>query len=334
MKNKKILIIGPAWIGDMIMAQTLFKLLKQRTPNLEIDVLAPAWTKPLLNRMPEVWEALSSPFGHGEFRLKERYQLGVVLQDRHYDQAIVLPNSHKSALIPWFAKVPCRTGWVGEMRYGLLNDIRPLDKKRLPLMIQRFIALGLKRDEPFPAEFRQPKLRISESNLNTTLNGFSLSVQRPILALCPGGEFGPSKRWPIAYYAEVAKAKLAEGWQVWLFGSVRDKFIADSIVSLVSGSIKNLAGMTQLSEAIDLLSLASLVVTNDSGLMHISAALQRPLVVLYGSTSPDFTPPLSAQAKILKLALSCSPCFRRHCLYGHHRCMEELTPNRVLELTN
>ncbi|MFW0094550.1 MAG: lipopolysaccharide heptosyltransferase II [Coxiella endosymbiont of Haemaphysalis qinghaiensis] len=334
MKNKKILIIGPAWIGDMIMAQTLFKLLKQRTPNLEIDVLAPAWTKPLLNRMPEVWEALSSPFGHGEFRLKERYQLGVVLQDRHYDQAIVLPNSHKSALIPWFAKVPCRTGWVGEMRYGLLNDIRPLDKKRLPLMIQRFIALGLKRDEPFPAEFRQPELRISESNLNTTLNGFSLSAQRPILALCPGGEFGPSKQWPIAYYAEVAEAKLAEGWQVWLFGSVRDKFIADSIVSLVSGSIENLAGMTQLSEAIDLLSLASLVVTNDSGLMHISAALQRPLVVLYGSTSPDFTPPLSAQAKILKLALSCSPCFRRHCLYGHHRCMEELTPNRVLELAN
>ena len=334
MKKKQMLIIGPAWIGDMIMAQTLFKLLKQRTPDLEIDVLAPTWTKPLLDRMSEVREALNSPFGHGELRLKGRYRLGVAFQDRHYDQAIVLPNSYKSALIPWFAKVPCRTGWVGEMRYGLLNDIRSLDKKRLPLMIQRFISLGLKKDEPFPSELQKPELRISESNLNTTLNSFSLSVQRPILALCPGSEFGPSKQWPIAYYAEVAEAKLAEGWQIWLFGSVKDKFITDSIVSLVSGSIENLAGMIQLSEAIDLLSLASLVVANDSGLMHISAALQRPLVAVYGSTSPDFTPPLSAQAKILKLTLSCSPCFKRHCLYGHHRCMEKLTPNRVLELAN
>ncbi|MBT8506431.1 lipopolysaccharide heptosyltransferase II [Coxiella-like endosymbiont of Rhipicephalus sanguineus] len=332
--NRKILIIGAAWVGDMVMAQTLFKLLKQRTPECQIDVLAPAWTKPLLNRMPEVQESLDSPFDHGEFRLMDRYRLGLTLRERRYDQAIVLPNSYKSALVPWFAKVPWRTGWMREMRYALLNDVRYLNKKQLPLMIQRFIALGLEKGESLPDELPHPELQISESNVNTTLHRFSLSADTPILSLCPGAEFGPSKQWPVSYFAEVANVKLAEGWQVWLFGSAKDKSVTDSIVSLVSRPIENLAGVTQLSEAVDLLSLASLVVTNDSGLMHIAAALQRPLVAVYGSTSPDFTPPLSSQAKILKSSLSCSPCFKRHCPYGHHRCMKELTPRRLLELAD
>lgn len=332
--NRKILIIGPAWVGDMVMAQMLFRLLKQRMSQCQIDVLAPAWTKPLLDRMPEVQESLDSPFSHGEFRLIDRYHLGLILRKRRYDQAIVLPNSYKSALVPWFAKVPRRTGWMGEMRYTLLNDIRYLNKKQLPLMIQRFIALGLEKGESLSDKFFYPELKISKSNVNTTLHQFSLSAETPILALCPGAEFGPSKQWPVSYFAEVANAKLAEGWQVWLFGSMKDKSVTDSIVSLVTHPIQNLAGLTQLSETVDLLSLASLVVTNDSGLMHIAAALHRSLVAVYGSTSPDFTPPLSSQAKILKSSLSCSPCFKRHCPYGrrYHPCMKELTPKRVLEL--
>lgn len=328
----KILITGPAWVGDMVMAQTLFKWLKQRYPDSEIDVLASARIKPLLDRMPEIHESLDSPFSHGELRLVDRYRLGISLRKRHYDQAIVLSNSYKSALIPYFAKVLRRTGWIGEMRYGLLNDVRRLSKQHLPQMIQRFIALGLEKDEPLPTELPYPQLQILVSSVDTTLNRLSLSKPDAlILALCPGSEFGPSKRWPVDYYADVAKAKLSEGWRVWLFGSAKDKIITDSIAALTEHQAENLAGMTGLNEAIDLLSLASLVITNDSGLMHIAAALGRSLVVIYGSTSPEFTPPLSKKAQILKSKLLCSPCFKRACPYGHHYCMKKLKPEQVLQ---
>ena len=328
----KILIIGPAWIGDMVMAQTLFRWLKKRHPDSEIDVLAPVWTKPLLDRMPEIHESLYSPFGHSELRLGDRYRLGVSLRERHYEQAIVLSNSYKSALVPYFAKVLRRTGWIGEMRYGLLNDVRRLNKKHLPRMIQRFIALGLEKDELLPIELPYPQLQISASSVDTTLNRFSLlKPDALILALCPGSEFGPSKQWPADYYADVARAKLSEGWRVWLFGSIKDKAIADSIIASTEYQAENLAGVTELSETVDLLSLASLVVTNDSGLMHIAAALGRSIVVIYGSTSPGFTPPLSEKAQILKSTLPCSPCFKRTCPYGHHYCMKKLKPEQVLE---
>jgi heptosyltransferase-2 len=233
----RILIIGPAWIGDMVMAQTLFTLLKQRNPQRQLDVLAPAWTKPLLERMPEVNQALNLPFNHGELRLRERYQLAKSLRQQNYEQVIVLPNSFKSALIPFSSKIPRRTGWVGEMRYPLLNDIRRLDKSKLPLMIQQFMALGLEKGEQLPQNPALPSLSISAASVEKTLQ--TLNITRPtapILALCPGAEFGPSKRWPAEYYAEIAKKKLAEGWQVWLFGSVKDKLITDQIETLTRSS--------------------------------------------------------------------------------------------------
>ncbi|WP_244670063.1 lipopolysaccharide heptosyltransferase II [Coxiella endosymbiont of Amblyomma nuttalli] len=328
----KILIIGPAWIGDMVMTQTLLNLLKQRHPNSEIDVFAPAWTKPLLDHMSEVHESLDSPFGHSELRLGDRYRLGILFRERHYEQAIILSNSYKSALIPYFARIPRRIGWIGEMRYGLLNDIRWLNKKHLPQMIQRIMILGLKKGEPLPIKLPYPQLQISASSVDTTLNRLSLSKKdTPILALCPGAEFGPSKQWPMNYYADIARAKLSEGWRVWLFGSMKDKAITDSITALTKHQAENLAGVTKLSEAVDLLSLASLVITNDSGLMHIAAALSRPMVVIYGSTSSKFTPPLSKKSKILRSTLQCSPCFKRTCPYGHYNCMRELKPKQILE---
>lgn len=331
-KKMKILIIGPAWVGDIVMAQTLFRWLKKRHPDLEIDVLAPTWTKPLLDRMPEIHESLSSPFNHGELRFGDRYRLGVSLRERHYEQAIVLSNSYKSALVPYFAKISRRTGWIGEMRYGLLNDVRWLNKRHFPKMVQRFIALGLEKGEPLPIELPYPQLQISPSSVNATLNRLSLSKSDElILALCPGSEFGPSKQWPADYYADIARAKLSEGWRVWLFGSVKDKEITDSIITATEHQAENLSGMTELSEAVDLLSLASLVVTNDSGLMHIAAALGRSLIVIYGSTSPEFTPPLSKKAQILRSSLSCSPCFKRTCPYRHHDCMKKLKPEQILE---
>lgn len=328
--KSKILVVGPAWVGDMVMAQCLFKVLKQQSPQVEIDVLAPAWSLPLLARMPEVSSSIVMPIGHGKLALRERYQIGKSLRNKGYDQAIVLPNSFKSALIPFWAKIPVRTGWSREMRFLLLNDVRRLNKKNLPLMIERFMALGLSPKEKLPAEYPKPELHISADSCAQALANHQLKTDRPILALCPGAEFGPAKRWPEEHYAEVANAKLNEGWDVWIFGSPKDGVVAEKMMALTQNRCVNLTGKTKLEEAVDLISLATAVVSNDSGLMHIAAALHKPLVVAYGPTSAGFTPPLHSHAKTLSLSLDCQPCFKRECPLKHGRCMQDLKPNLVL----
>ena len=329
-----MLVVGPAWVGDMVMAQTLFKLLRQQNPNLAIDVLAPAWSLPLLARMPEVRRAIAMPLGHGRFELGVRYRLGRELRAQHYDQAILLPNSFKSALTPWFANIPTRTGWRGEMRYGLLNDLRILDKQKYPLMVQRFAALACARDAELPAQLPYPQLTIDAAGRERLLAEFNIAADAPLLALCPGAEFGPAKRWPENHYADVARAMLERGWQVVIFGSEKDRPVAQGIIDLIPESLQarviNLAGATKLEQAVDVLSAAAAVVTNDSGLMHIAAATGRPLVVVYGSTSPGFTPPLAKHVEILQLPVDCGPCFQRECPLGHLKCLRELPPARVI----
>lgn len=329
-----ILIIGPSWVGDMVMAQTLFQCLKQRHPGCEIDVLAPEWSRPILERMPEVRQALSFPLGHGVLQLATRRKIGKSLAGR-YDQAILLPNSLKSALVPFFAGIATRTGWKGEMRYGLLNDVRVLDKDRYPLMIERFMALAYEPGAELSRPYPRPSLHIDEGSRAAALGKFGLSLDRPVLALCPGAEFGEAKRWPSEHYAQVAEAKIRSGWQVWLFGSNNDHPVGEEIrLRLIPGlreEAVNLAGETSLAEAIDLLSCAGAVVSNDSGLMHVAAALNRPLVAVYGSTSPQFTPPLAEQVEIVRLGIECSPCFERTCRYGHYNCLRELPARPVLQ---
>ncbi len=325
------LIIGPAWVGDMVMAQSLFKLLKAQQPQCEIDVLAPQWTRALLNRMPQVSHAIAMPLNHGELGLRTRYQLAQTLRDRDYAQAIVLPNSFKSALMPWFAAIPQRTGWRGEWRYGLLNDIRHLDKQRYPLMIEQMMALGLCADMPLPTPYPYPELFVCAESQARTRQQLQLEEeQRPILALGVGAAYGSSKRWPASAYAIVAQAKLAEGWAVWLFGSKDDRPIAAEVMRLTQSRCVDVAGLTDLSGTIDLLACAAGVITNDSGLMHIACALKKPVIAIYGSTSPQFTPPLSQAATILKLDLPCQPCFKRECPLTHHACMRDLSPAHVL----
>ena len=327
-----ILIIGPSWVGDMVMAQTLFVCLKRQHPDCQIDVLAPEWSRPLLERMPEVREALSFPLGHGAFELATRRRIGQQLRGR-YDQAILLPNSLKSALVPYFAGIPKRTGWRGEMRFGLLNDIRTLDKARYPLMIERFMALAHAPGAELPKPYPEPRLAIDPASRDAALERFGLSLDRPVLALCPGAEFGEAKRWPAEHYAAVADARLRQGWQVWLFGSQKDAPGGEEIREWVTPGFEedvcNLAGRTSLAEAIDLLSCASAVISNDSGLMHVAAALDRPLVAVYGSTSPGFTPPLTSQVEVVRLGLECSPCFDRTCRFGHYDCLRLLQPSLV-----
>lgn len=329
---KKILIIGPSWVGDMVMAQTLFMVIKQRHPHAEIDVLAPSWCQPLLSRMPEVNLGLTSPFKHGELHLRRRFKFAKELRNSRYDQAIVLPNSYKSALLPWWAQIPLRTGWIGEKRWGVLNDVRSLDKKKLPLMIQRFVALGLPKNAEMMTKIPSPCLVSSKENVEAALQRLQITrPKKPILALCPGAEFGSSKRWPARYFADVARASLAQGWDVWLFGSENDRVITNQVCIQAGGGCLNLAGKTNLSEAVDLFSLVDTAVTNDSGLMHIANAVGCQSVVVYGSSSPRFTPPLSSHAKIIKSKLECSPCFKRECPLGHHDCMNNTKPGAVLD---
>lgn len=327
-----ILVVGPSWVGDMVMAQSLFKVLKQVHTDCNIDVLAPAWSKALLDRMPEVRAAIEMPLGHGQLQLGLRYRIGKSLREKHYDQAIVLPNSLKSALIPFWARIPRRTGYVGEMRWGLLNDARKLDRQKLTMTVQRFVALACssKTCETLP-EIPPPVLVMDANNAVVACERLGLAKPRgKLLVLCPGAEYGPAKRWPEEYYAEVAREKIRQGWQVWLFGSDKDHAVCEHIATQAGAGCVNLAGRTSLEDAIDLMSLADAVVSNDSGLMHVAAALQKPLVAVYGSSDPGFTPPLNEQAKVLTLGLSCSPCFKRECPLGHLDCLRKLEPARVL----
>lgn len=328
----RILILGPSWIGDMVLSQSLFRAIKARNPEARIDVAAPAWTLPLLERMPEVDATISLPFRHGQLALGERFRFGKQLRGRGYTQAILLTNSLKSAILPFAAAIPRRTGFLGEFRYGLLNDIRPLDKQALPRTVDRFAALGLEPGEQQPLSLPLPRLAANPEQALLTLRRLGHAAPEvPVLGLCPGAEYGPAKRWPATYYAEVANTALVRGWQVWLFGSEKDVQVTGEINTLTGRRCLDLGGRTTLGEAIDLMALTTEVVSNDSGLMHVAAALGKPLVAVYGSSDPHHTPPMSEKASIAYLGLPCSPCFKRECPLGHLNCLKQLAPHEIIE---
>ncbi len=328
----KILIIAPAWVGDAVMAQPLFMRLKQRFPDTTIDAYAPPWVASVLRRMPEINAVIENPFGHGQLRLFDRISAARKLHAHHYDQVIVLPNSLKSALIPFFARIPLRTGFVGEFRHGLLNDARPLDESAYPLMVERFTLLAEPRGQALVRPVPNPRLSNNETQQAATLTKLGLALAQPVIALCPGAEYGPAKRWPAAHFASLAQALQQRGYQTWLIGSNKDQAIGASIEQLSNHTCRNLCGQTTLDEAVDLLGCAMAVVTNDSGLMHVAAALDKPLVAIYGSSSPDFTPPLSDKAHIVSLNLTCSPCFKRECPLGHMNCLRNIAADQVLAM--
>lgn len=328
--TERVLVVAPSWVGDMVMTQPMLTLIKAQAPNTRIDVLAPSWVLPLAARMPEVHEGLSSPFRHGEFAFGKRRRLARDLAPKHYDQAIVLPNAWKSALVPWLAGIPRRTGWTGEFRHGLLNDARKLDPLKLPRMVQRFCALALDRDAILPSPLPMPRLASDPVKRAALLDRLGLRADPPVACFCPGAEYGPAKRWPAEHFAALARALAQRGRQVWLVGSARDREVTAPIAAAVGSACRDLAGETSLDEAVDLLAAAALVVTNDSGLMHVAAALDRPTIALFGSSSPAFTPPLSERARIVRTAVPCSPCFQRVCPLGHFDCMRKLEPDTVL----
>lgn len=325
-----ILVVGPSWVGDMVMAQSLFKALRAKHPGVAIDVLAPGWSLPLLARMPEVRQGIVMPLGHGRLALSERWRLGRSLRGR-YRQAIVLPNSLKSAITPFAAGIRQRTGWRGEMRYGLLNDVRSLDKDQLTMTVQRFVALADTADAALPA-IQPPRLEVRGDDVQQALAdlGISKTPDQQVLALCPGAEYGPAKQWPTVHYAELGRRFGRLGWEIWLFGSDKDRAVCEGVAATCKMAT-NLAGRTSLEQAVDLMSLADAVVSNDSGLMHVAAALDRPLVAIYGSSDPGFTPPLNQHHRVVSLGLDCSPCFKRTCPLGTTACLVDMSVDLVAD---
>ena len=310
------------------MAQSLFRLLKSRRPHQALDVLAPAWSLPIVARMPEVRRGIDAETRHGEVGLATRWRIARSVKKARYERAIVLPRSMKSALIPWLAGIPTRTGFRGESRFGLINDVRVFDRAVLDQTVKRFVALGCEQEEPV-STIPHPKLSIDAVRQRELLEELKLDNRRPVVAMMPGAEYGPAKCWPLEHFAELAGLLHADGYRVWVVGSEKDepagRHIAERSAAL------NLCGKTSLADVIDLLGLCEQAISNDSGLLHIAAAVGAHVHGLYGSSSPHVTPPLTRTADIHYLGLDCSPCFERNCPLGHLNCLRELAPQRVME---
>ncbi|MDB5908349.1 MAG: waaF [Massilia sp.] len=322
----RTLVISPNWIGDAVMAQPLLQRLRRKHPERAIDVLAPPSVSPVWRAMAEVDSVLETPFRHGALQLKERWAYGRELRRRGYADAYVLPNTLKYALIPWFAGIPRRVGYKGEMRYGLLNEMHHDQVPPRP-MVPFYAALA-----GDPSGAPRPRLQASDEQIAAVCAKAGIALDRPLLVFAPGAEFGAAKRWPAAHFGRLAKAIFESDpkAQVALLGSPKDREACDEVIAASGGpGMFNLAGATKLDEAIALIARADAVVANDSGLLHIASALNRPVVALYGPTDPDHAPPFSDIAKSISLRLACSPCKQRECPLGHHDCMNKMGAEMV-----
>ena len=325
------LVIAPQWIGDAVMTEPLLRVLAQRGETL--SVAAMPWVAPIYRAMPQVSEVIELPFPRGGLHWAARRNLAQQWRSR-FERAYVGPNSWKSALLPWMAGIPVRVGYHGETRFGLLNQRIPNPAKdQRGAMVAHYLALAqIESDSSV-----QPKLDLSLDLLKTTLLNFDLKLGA-YAVFAPGAEYGPAKRWPAAYFAEMG---LRTGLPVVLLGSAKEAALCDDIAKRINQerpkNARNLAGKTDLSQAMALIASSQAMLSNDSGLMHVAAAMGVPQVAVFGSSSPLHTPPLSDKAVVLWLknevsyqpALDCAPCFERSCPLGHLRCLNDLTPERV-----
>lgn len=332
MNNNKLLVIGPSWVGDMVMAQALFKMIIEQMPSAQIDVIAPSWCLDVTKRMPEINKGIISPVKHGELGIMKRFQLAEWLRPNKYDQAIILPRSWKSALIPWFAGIPRRTGYRGEVRYLLINDMRSYSASILGQTVRKYVALGALHNKI--SDINYPSLSVSAENQKKLIKYLGMEKNKPTLAIMPGAEYGPAKRWPANYFSKIVCHYLSSDWNVIILGSKKDRKIAVNIKNTMKDtSTKNLhdiTGKTSLEDVIDILAFSDIALTNDSGLMHIAAAVETPLLALYGPTSPDLTPPLSTKAKVLRKNVGYDSKRIGTGREGYHPSLLDLTPDEVL----
>lgn len=318
------LVIAPQWIGDAVMSEPLMRALAERGERLAVAALP--WVAPVYHAMPQVAEVIELPFAHGRLDWSARRRIARSLRGR-FDRAYVLPNSLKAALIPFFARIPKRVGYHGEGRYLLLNE-RLANPDGRPPMVAFYRALA-----GVPPAEDSPQLSFSETRLHEATGRLGLAPQG-YWVFAPGAEYGPAKIWPANHYAELARSLHAQhGLPVLLLGSGKEAVLCGEIAHAAPGICQVLAGKTSLIDAMTLIAAARGVVSNDSGLMHVAAAFRVPQVAVFGSTSPEHTPPLSPRARVLwlrdELKLDCMPCFERTCRYGHYQCLTGVPAGRV-----
>ena len=338
-----ILIIAPNWIGDAVMTQPLLAALKSQYPASTIDVLASTWVAPIYRACSEVNDVIEANFQHKQLQWSLRKQLANDLRLRGYQACFILQNSLKSALIPWMANIPFRIGYRGELRFGLINiALNNPSKINRPPMVEHYLALSqlLSDEETLAAKTLTPKLNVSSSakqSIDKKLSDANID-SKSVFVFCPGAEYGPTKRWPASHFAELAThlAQELPNANIILLGSKSDHQLAEEILQQSQDSVKihNWCGNTSLDEAIVLIGLAKVVVSNDSGLMHIAAALKTPQIAIFGSSDPAHTPPLSENAKVIWLNLPCSPCHKKECPLGHLKCLNDILPQQVLATLN
>lgn len=325
MSAQQSLVVAPQWIGDAVMTEPLLRRLAARGERLAVGALP--WVAPVYRAMPQVAEVIEFPFQHGGLQFKERRRIAQALTGR-FDAAYVLPNSLKSALLPFLASIPRRVGYLGEARVGLLTH-RLKNPKNKPPMVAFYSALSGESG----VDADQPQLHVAPSAIGAALAAQGLA-HGGYHVFAPGAEFGPAKRWPTTHFAALARS-LAH--PVVLLGSAKESPLAEEIAAGAPGRCTNLSGKTSLADALALIAAARSVVSNDSGLMHVAAALGVPQAAVFGSSSPLHTPPLNPRAEVLWLKqdpnyappLDCAPCFARECPLGHTRCLNDLDPARA-----
>ena len=333
--KRAALVVAPQWVGDAIVSLPLIAQLSQEFD--AVDVLAMPGVAAVFDACPDVRKVIAIPFQHGKLQWSLRWQTAQQLKGQ-YQTAIVLPNSLKSALIPWLAQIPIRRGVLGEHRYLLLNDRRappPDHGSKRPSMLAHYLCLAA---HPIALDTIDARGQHRPQLAARLLPRPTRDATGPLLALCPGAEYGPAKQWPQAHFAAVAFNWLAQSSDhaVVILGGPKEKTIGEQIRQSITdrhgpdARVQNLCGATSLAEAFGWLSLAEMVVSNDSGLMHAAAALDVPVIGLFGSSDPDHTPPLSPKAKAISLRLSCSPCFKRECPLGTTACLRDLAPEQVM----
>jgi heptosyltransferase-2 len=329
------LIIAPSWLGDIIMSQSLLIAIKKQVPEANIDILASSWSHPLLQLMPEVNSTIEFNVKHGELALGYRRNIAKILREKNYEKCYILPNSFKSALVPWIAKIPDRIGWRGEFRYGLLTDCRLLNKSQIPLMANRYAALAYPIEKSLQIQADSPRISLDKQQITSLLATFNLEYQVPTLAICPGAAFGSAKQWPAEYHARVIEYALQQSWQVIILGSKQDiaisEMIKNNLAAKYLNKVNDLTGKTSLMQVIASIALADTIISNDSGLMHLAASLNKSQIAIYGSTSVLHAPPMNSLAESLHIEIDCRPCNKRVCPLKHHRCMRQIHPSMVIK---
>ena len=326
MPIKKILIIPQNWLGDIVMSQTLLKKVKSENPNATIDILVNSTFKSLVERMPEINEAIILDCEHKEFGFFKRLSLAKKIKG-NYDQSIVLSRSIKSALIPYLARIPIRTGELGESRYVLINDLRKFTKEDRRKTAFRYVSMFTKKEEVLDEKY-YPSLKSDPEKIKILSGKYKIDSEKKIIIFAPGAAFGPSKMWPVEKFKELGE-KLNKDFFILVLGSKSEKNIGDQIVT--NKNIINLCGETSITDAVDLMHISEFCVSNDSGLMHLAAATNTKSISIYGATSPELTPPLTSNKQIHYKGLPCSPCFEKICKYGHYNCLVEIQADDVFK---